>query len=106
MTEPNNVCVDRQFYESAYPGAGFEEARAILIGMYLEKELEPAKQQQLKLHLEKCVCCSQFLGELEKIGEFKSATDPVAYAFCPSSEKIDIFVFDRRSGAGFLFHSN
>jgi tetratricopeptide (TPR) repeat protein len=94
MTEPNIVCIDREFYERAYPGTGFEEARAILIGMYLEKELESAKQQQLKIHLDKCACCTQFLGELEKIGEFKSATDPVPYAACPSSEDMDIFLFD------------
>lgn len=95
MRQTPNTCIDEKFYERSYPGSSFEEARAVLIGMFLERELEPAREDQLKLHLDRCACCTQFLGELERIGEFKSSPDPVPYAACPSSEQIDIWAFDR-----------
>jgi tetratricopeptide (TPR) repeat protein len=95
MTSSLNACLDRTVYEKAYPGSSFEEARAIVIGQYLEKELPSAMESQLKIHFKECACCTEFLGELEKINEFKATTEPFPYAVCPSSEEMDIFVFDR-----------
>lgn len=95
MRQTPETCADKEFYQRLYPSSSFEEARAVLIGRYLERELAPEMRNQLKVHLDQCSCCTQFLSELEKIGEFKATRDPVPYASCPSSESMDVYLFDR-----------
>jgi len=89
------ACNDRDFFTQQRPGTGFEEARAILLGMYHEQELDAEKAKEVKQHLDHCVCCTQFLGDLEKIGEFKTAQVVLPFAQCPSSATIDTYLFDR-----------
>ena len=95
MKIQTNACVDRSFYSRSYRDGAFDEARAVLIGLYLEKELDQQKTHELMLHLDRCACCTQFLGDLEKIGDFQVARESFAYAMCPSSEAMDNYVFNR-----------
>ncbi len=95
MKQTADACIDRDFYAQQHPGRAFEEGRAILLGMYQEGELDPEKTKAIKLHLERCACCTQFLGDLEKIDEFKTAQALLPYAQCPSSVAMDTFLFER-----------
>lgn len=95
MKQTADTCIDRDFYAQQQPGSAFEESRAILLGMYQEGELGPEKIKEIKIHLDRCACCTQFLGDLEKIDEFKAAQTLLPYAQCPSSAAIDTFLFDR-----------
>ncbi len=95
MKQTTDNCVDRDFYTQQHPGSAFEEGRAILLGMYQERELDPEKIKEIKVHLDRCACCTQFLGDLEKIDEFKAAQVLLPYAQCPPSTAIDAYLFDR-----------
>lgn len=96
MKQTTITCIDRDFYNLLHPDSSFEEARAILIGMYQEQDLDSEMATKLKMHLDRCACCTQFLGDLEKIGEFKTAQAMVPFAECPSSEAIDTYLFNRQ----------
>jgi len=95
MPYPSNQCVDRAFYARQYPDGTFEEARAVLIGKYVEKELDAEIAARLKTHLNECSCCSQFLEELQNLGDFAVKQELIPYAVCPSNEAMDTFAFDR-----------
>jgi tetratricopeptide (TPR) repeat protein len=86
-------CVDPALYSSQLPGS-FEEARAILLGQYSEKELDSVLENKIREHLDRCDCCTQFLKDFENIDQTISSEMVVA-ASCPSSLNVDRFVFDR-----------
>jgi len=90
MNRESIRCIDREFYISRIPDSSFEEARAILLGKYEEKELDADLQKLVRKHLDRCECCTQFFSGLENI------TDAMLVdASCPSSAAIDAFLFDR-----------
>jgi tetratricopeptide (TPR) repeat protein len=71
-----------------------KEARLLHLGFFLEKELDEELQQQTHQHLEECACCSRLLEELQEVEDLRTATN-VPEAVCPSSEAIDVYLFDR-----------
>jgi tetratricopeptide (TPR) repeat protein len=83
-------CIDRKFYTSRMPDGSSEEARAILLGQYEEKELDPALEKLVREHLDRCDSCAQFLAGLEDVPNAMFIE-----ASCPSSVAIDAFLFNR-----------
>jgi tetratricopeptide (TPR) repeat protein len=92
MNRKTYHCTDPGLFESLHSGSNFEEARAILLGMYSEKELNPSDAAKIQDHVEQCSDCRQYLEELQKINAFLSDNRLVPYAVCPSSNQLDRFV--------------
>ncbi|MCI0604548.1 hypothetical protein L0156_16295 [bacterium] len=88
---PGN-CVDPTVYGRLAPKESFKEARVILIAKYLEHELAQAAATEMERHLNRCAYCSKFSDELSGTEDFSNQTVP--FAVCPSSEILDIFLFD------------
>jgi len=95
MVQETIRCVEPALYTSQYPGSTFEEARAILIGMYAEKELIASLEDGVRKHLERCDCCTLFLKRLSDTGEFNIPAGTITVAVCPSSRNLDAYVHDR-----------
>ena len=87
-------CVEPELYSSQLSGSGLEEARAILLGKYSEKELDSALEDKIREHLGRCDCCTQFLKDFENV-DLTNSSEMVIDARCPSSLKVDRFVFHR-----------
>jgi tetratricopeptide (TPR) repeat protein len=81
------TCVEPELYTSQAQ-APFDEARALLLARYTEKEVDPSLENRIREHLDRCACCTEWMRE------FKS-TEPIAVASCPSSVDLDYFAFDR-----------
>lgn len=97
MMKRTEVCANAAFYMAQLEGTSFEEARAIVIGMYSQKELGASVHEQVRIHLEACVDCRQILKELQRIDEFLSEPQPMPFAICPTSEKLDTYHFNPES---------
>jgi tetratricopeptide (TPR) repeat protein len=85
--ELSTVCIDKNLYRQELPSSTFEEARAIVLGKYIENEIQEDLEAKVRQHLKGCACCSQFLKDFED--------DRVAVAICPSSELLDQYFFKR-----------
>lgn len=97
MMKRTGNCANAAFYMAQLEGTSFEEARAIVIGMYSQKELSASVQEQVRIHLEACRDCRQILEELERIDEFLSEPLPIPFAICPTSENLDTYHFNPKS---------
>ena len=93
MREVEMICRDLDFYRIHAAGEDINEARAVLIGMYLENELNSSLTDQVRGHLDVCPACGSLLAEIRGIEEFKLSKEPVFYAICPSSRLLDNYVF-------------
>src|SRR5262245_35555549 len=92
-----SFCVDRDFYTRHNPSGSFEESRAVLLGHYLEKDVDPPLLENIEKHLKDCECCSQLLEELRQVDEFRKSGEMLPYAVCPSSSDMDAFVFRKET---------
>jgi tetratricopeptide (TPR) repeat protein len=91
MMKRTEVCTNAAFYIAQTEGTSFEEARAIVIGMYSEKELSSTVFEQVRAHLEICRDCRQVLQDLQQIDEFLKERQSIPFAICPSTEKLDTY---------------
>jgi tetratricopeptide (TPR) repeat protein len=87
------ACTERRLYLQQLPDGSFEEARAVVLGRFVENELGEPLLEKVKQHLQRCGCCTQFVGELTKFETVSSVSIAVPYAVCPSSEALDRYVF-------------
>ena len=88
MTEDINRCIDPQIY----PGSeSFGERRAVLLGSYIEKELDADLEGRIREHLDRCACCTEFVRDLQNIEELRTDSGSVIHASCPSSSDLDRF---------------
>lgn len=90
-----NQCTDPAIYAGLVPQMNFDEGRAAVLSMFQDQKLDPQQGEKIKLHLQNCDCCTRFLDEFENIGRLKNDQGSYVYARCPSSEKLDAFLFDR-----------
>lgn len=88
-----NSCVDRNFYVQLLPGTGFEEARAITLGKFVENETQSAQLESIQAHLKRCGCCTQFVEDLTAFDLAAHLGDSIPTAVCPSSEALDSYLF-------------
>ena len=100
MKQELDVCIDQDLYVREMPGSSFQEARAVVLGMYLEKEAGTELEKKIKEHLEHCKCCIQFFESLEQAGEFPFKQDLIPRAVCPSGSSLDAYLFDPASLSG------
>ncbi len=77
-----------------FAGRTAEEARALTLGMYLEKELADDIHKQVEQHLHNCGSCAEWLKELDSAGQ-PSLDDAIPFAVCPGSKVLDQYLFDR-----------
>lgn len=91
MTDDFKRCIEPQIYPADATGASFAERRAILLGKYVEKELNADLENQIREHLDRCDCCTEFVRDFQNTGELRSAE--FVHASCPSSPDLDRFVF-------------
>lgn len=89
-----STCNERRLYVEQQPGGGFEEARALVLGRFVENELAEPLLEKVKQHLKRCGCCTQFVEELTKFETVSAVSQAVPYCICPSSEALDRYVFD------------
>lgn len=89
----NASCIDRSFYLQQDPVSGFEEARAVVLGKYMENELEAAVFDAASKHLHRCKCCAQFVEDLAKPDVKGQGSQVIPTAVCPSSETLDFYLF-------------
>src|SRR5262245_7002566 len=90
-----NQCTDPAIYAAIAPQLNFEEGRAAALSLFQDGKLDPQHAEKIQLHLQNCDCCTQFLKKFESIDQLKDDRESYVYAVCPSSEKLDAFVFDR-----------
>ena len=90
-----NQCTDPAIYTAIAPQENFEEGRAATLSLFQDGKLEPQHAEKIQLHLQECDCCTQFLKKFESIDRLKDDRESYVYAVCPSSEKLDAFIFDR-----------
>lgn len=88
-----SACGERRLYLQELPGGSFEEARAVVLGRFVENELGEPLLEKVKQHLKRCGCCTQFVEELTKFETVSAVSAAVPYAVCPSSEALDRYVF-------------
>ncbi|HET6267892.1 MAG TPA: tetratricopeptide repeat protein [Acidobacteriota bacterium] len=95
-THPRSVCVEPSFYTGHMPTAVFDEARAIWLGRYVEREMDAPLVEETKRHLGRCRCCTQFLEELESADKSPTAKEKIPYAICPSSQDMDAYLLRKQ----------
>jgi tetratricopeptide (TPR) repeat protein len=93
MNQDKNRCIEQDLYASHAPDFSLEEARAILLGKYVEKELDPKLDNIIREHLNRCKCCTEIVKQLEEMEAFHTSDASVIHASCPSSLNMDRYLF-------------
>lgn len=96
MVNKPGICGNPALYMQNLQGRSSEEARAVTLGMYIEKELPEDLQKQIEQHLRTCNPCADLLKELDSTDQV-ILDDPIPYAVCPASKVLDQYLFDRTS---------
>jgi len=91
--QENKGCIEPDLYATHASEFALEEAKVILLGKYAEKELDPKLESILREHLTRCVCCSEFVTQLDEIEEFRAGDVSIVHVSCPSSLNMDRFLF-------------
>ncbi|MCI0604865.1 tetratricopeptide repeat protein [bacterium] len=93
MNQDKNNCIEPDLYTSHAAGSSLEETRAVLLGNYAGKELDPKLETILREHLTRCACCSEFVSQLQELEQFRANDMSVVHASCPPSLNMDRFLF-------------
>ena len=96
LTVLTKVCVDSAFYKEQYPHENAENARALFFASYSESELDESTHKKFEDHLAQCAQCSKALKEFQNVTLIR-LDDSVPAAVCPSSERLDCYLFERHS---------
>lgn len=92
----NEICIDPEFYRAQNSQESIPVVRMVMLGKYLEGELDQKLSEDQRLHLEKCPFCTGEFQELQNVGDLNTA-DQIPMSVCPSSGTLDQYQFDKAS---------